>query len=136
MSIDWTNATAPSADDIFAMAAEARDALPAPFAAAAREVLLRVEELAPDDMLRDLGIDDPFSLSGLYDGVPLTHRSVMAQRQRGDVIWLFRRAILDEWVERQDVPLFELVAHVFVHELAHHLGWSDDDIASIDRWWE
>ncbi|MHC0053681.1 metallopeptidase family protein [Actibacterium sp. D379-3] len=136
MSTDWTRATPPDLDDIAALALAARDALPAPFAAKAREVLLRVEDLAPDDMLRELEIDDPFSLSGLYDGVPLTLKSVMDQPVQPDVIWLFRRALLDEWAEREGVTLMELVAHVYVHELAHHLGWSDDDIAAIDRWWE
>ena len=53
-----------------------------------------------------------------------------------DAIWLFRRPILDEWVSRGDVALADLVAHVYVHELAHHFGWSDSDIAAIDRWWE
>lgn len=127
---------APSADDIAALALAARDALPAPFDAHAREVLLRVEDFAPDDMLDELAIDDPFALTGLYDGVPLTRKSVMDQPMGPDQIWLFRRAILDEWVARGDVTLQELVAHVYVHELAHHLGWSDDDIAAIDRWWE
>ncbi len=136
MKPDWTEITAPSAEDIADLAIIARDSLPASFAAAAQDVLIRVEDLAPEDMLIDLGIDDPFSLSGLYDGVPLTRKSVMDQPDRADTIWLFRRALLDEWVERDGVTLMELVSHVYVHELAHHLGWSDHDIAAIDRWWE
>jgi len=128
--------TPPSADDIAALALAARDALPAPFAAAARAVALRVEEFAPEDMLGDLQIEDPFELTGLYDGIPLTEKSVMDQPDRPDTIWLFRRAILDEWIDRQEVPLAELVTHVYVHELAHHFGWSDAQIAAIDRWWE
>jgi len=87
-------------------------------------------------MLDDLGMDDPFALTGLYDGIPLTEKSVMDQPGGPDVIWLFRRAILDEWIGRDDIALGDLVTHVLVHELAHHLGWSDDDIAAIDRWWE
>ncbi len=136
MSTDWTKCAAPSADDIADLAEQARDTLPAAFAAAAREVLIRVEDFAPEDMLADLGIDDPFSLSGLYDGIPMPHKSVMDQPDRADTIWLFRRALLDEWIERDGITLLELVTHVYIHELAHHLGWSDDDIASIDRWWE
>jgi len=87
-------------------------------------------------MLTDLGIADPFELTGLYDGIPLTERSVMDQPLQPDTIWLFRRPILDEWVDRGDIALSALVAHVLVHEFAHHFGWSDDDIARIDRWWE
>ena len=86
--------------------------------------------------LEALGIDDPFELTGLYDGIPLTQKSVMDVAQQPDAIWLFRAAILDEWMARGDVTLDALVTHVFVHELAHHLGWSDADIARIDRWWE
>ncbi|MGC9370380.1 MAG: metallopeptidase family protein [Paracoccaceae bacterium] len=128
--------TPPSADDIAALALAARDALPAPYAQAARAVALRVEEFAPTDMLSELEIEDPFELSGLYDGIPLTEKSVMDQPDRPDTIWLFRRAILDEWVDREEVTLAELVTHVYVHELAHHFGWSDAQIAAIDRWWE
>ncbi len=97
---------------------------------------LRVEDFAPDTILDEMGIEDAFALTGLYDGIPMTEKSVMDQPHGPDTIWLFRRPILDEWIHRGDIALADLVAHVYVHELAHHFGWSDDDIASIDRWWE
>lgn len=131
-----TDQMAPGLDDIAALAEKARAALPPHYAAPAAAVAIRVEDFADDAMLDDLGIDDPFGLTGLYDGIPLPEKSVLDQPQGPDVIWLFRRPILDEWVARGDVTLAELVAHVYAHELAHHLGWSDDDIAAIDRWWE
>jgi len=127
---------APSLDDIEAHALAAREALPEAFRRAAGAVLLRVEDFAPDALLGEMGIADPFELTGLYDGIPLTEKSVMDSPMQPDTIWLFRRAILDEWVARGDVGLAALVGHVLVHELAHHFGWSDDDIAAIDRWWE
>lgn len=132
----WAPVTAPLAEDIAALAEAARAALPAPFAAAAAQVVIRVEELADDATLDALGIEDPFDLTGLYDGIPLTERSVMDQPAQPDAVWLYRRAILDEWIDRGDVALGELVAHIVVHEFAHHFGWSDDDIARIDHWWE
>lgn len=125
----------PSLEDIESLALGARDALPAPFRTPAQAVILRVEDFAPDAILQEMQIDDPFDLTGLYEGVPLTQKSVM-DTSGPDIIWLFRRPILDEWVERGAESLPALVAHVYVHELAHHFGWSDDDIASIDRWWE
>lgn len=134
--MDWNQATAPDAGEIEEMARAAIAALPKAYQAAAAAVALRVEDFATDEMLDELGIDDVFELTGLYDGVPLTEKSVMDQPDRPDAIWLFRRAILDEWVSRGDVALADLVVHVYVHELAHHFGWSDDDIAAIDRWWE
>jgi predicted Zn-dependent protease with MMP-like domain len=130
------DALAPDAALIEALAITAIDALPEAYRAAAKAVALRVEEFPTDEMVESLGIDDPFELTGMYDGVPLTERSVMDQPDRPDAIWLFRRPILDEWAERGNVTLAELVAHVLVHELAHHFGWSDDDIASVDPWWE
>ena len=108
--------------------------LPAPFMAAAQGIALQVVDFAPDDLLEEMGIDDPFELTGLYDGTPLTERSVMDQPQHPDTIWLFRRPILEEWIERGDIPLADLVAHVVLHELAHHFGWSDDDIAQVAPW--
>ncbi len=133
---DWTGREAPSLGDIEALAEAARARLPEPFAGAAAEVAVQVAELAPDDILDEMGIEDPFELTGLYDGVPLTEKSAFDSPGQPDIIWLFRAAILDEWIARGDVALDHLVAHVYVHELAHHLGWSDDDIAAIDRWWE
>ncbi|MEQ9039689.1 MAG: metallopeptidase family protein [Silicimonas sp.] len=133
--MDWSEATAPDAADIEAMALAAVAALPQAFRGPAKAVALRVEDFASDQMLDDLGIDSPFDLTGLYDGIPLTEKSVADQPGQPDAIWLFRRPILDEWVHRGDIALSDLVAHVMVHELAHHFGWSDDDIATIDEWW-
>ena len=132
----WAGRAAPSLDDIAALAEAARAALPARFRAAAGGVALRVEDFAPDEVLDEMEIDDPFELTGLYDGIPLTEKSAFDQPVQPDAIWLFRLPILAEWAERGDVALGELVTHVYVHELAHHIGWSDEDIAGIDRWWE
>jgi len=110
--------------------------LPTPFAAAAREVVLRVEDLPNAQMLADLDIDDPLDLTGLYEGVPTTHKSASYPEPWPDTVWLFRKPILDELATRDGVTVEQLVAHVTIHEFAHHFGWSDDDIAAIDRWWE
>jgi predicted Zn-dependent protease with MMP-like domain len=127
---------APDLSLIEQMAHEAVVSLPLPYRAAASQIVLRIEDFAPQDVLEAMGMQDPFALTGLYEGVPLTEKSVMDQAFHPDVIWLFRRPILDEWAERGTVSLQELVTHVLVHELAHHFGWSDEDIARIDPWWE
>ena len=128
--------TAPSLDDLEDLALAARVALPAPFAAAAEQILLRIADFAEGDLLDEVGAEDAFDLTGLYEGIPLTEKSVDDGPRMPDTIWLFRRPILDEWAARGDIPLGDLVAHVLVHELAHHFGWTDDQIAAIDPWWE
>ncbi|MGR3197867.1 MAG: metallopeptidase family protein [Paracoccus sp. (in: a-proteobacteria)] len=133
---EWDGRKAPDAAEIEAMARTALDGLPPEFLEAAAQVALRVAEFAPEDMLDELQIDDPFELTGLYDGIPMTEKSVLDQPGGPDTIWLFRRPILDEWASRGDVTLGDLVVHIVTHEMAHHFGWSDDDIATIDRWWE
>lgn len=133
--MDW-NVAAPDEGDIEALARAALAALPEAYRGPANAVALRIEDWPPDDFLDELEIDDAYDLTGLYDGTPLTQKSVMDQPQGPDTIWLFRRPILDEWADRGDVSLADLVAHVLIHELGHHFGWSDDDIATIDRWWE
>lgn len=125
---------APSLARIEALAAEAFARLPAAVRAACAGVAIRVEDFADDETLAEMGIEDPFELTGLYDGRALTQRSVFDQPTRPDAVWLFRRPILDEWIARGDVGLGRLVAHVLVHEIAHHLGWSDDDIRDVDDW--
>lgn len=127
--------TAPSTDDIEQIARATVANLPDAFRSAAQAVAIVVADFADDDMLAETDCD-PFELTGLYDGVPLTQKSVFDQPSGPDTVWLFRRAILDEWADRGNVTLTELVAHVTIHEFAHHFGWSDDDIAAIDPWWE
>jgi len=133
---DLAGRMAPSIEEFEALVDAALAALPEPFRAPAAGVAVVIADFGSDEMLDDLGIDDPFELTGLYDGTPMTEKSVMDQPDRPDTIWLFRRPILDEWTARGDVALGELITHVYVHELAHHMGWSDEDIAVIDRWWE
>lgn len=133
---DWLGRAAPDLAVIETMARATIADLPPAFAGPAGMILLRVMDFAPDELLEDMDVENPFELTGIYDGIPMTEKSVMDVADRPDMIWLFRRPILDEWAERGDVSLGQLVAHVMVHELAHHFGWSDDDIARIDRWWE
>ena len=125
---------APSCDEIEEIARATLARLPHAFRPRAMEVAIRVADFAPETTLTDLQME-AFELTGLYDGVPLTQKSVFDQAESPDTIWLYRRPILDEWAERGDVTIGELVAHVTIHELAHHFGWSDDDIAAIDEWW-
>ena len=125
-----------SLETIHALALDAREALPDAFRAPACTVALQVVETAPPDVLAEFEIDDALELTGLYQGIPLTEKSVFDQPQAPDTIWLFRQAILAELADRGTVTLPEMVRHIYVHELAHHFGWSDDDIAEIDRWWE
>lgn len=136
MTMPHASLTAPDADQIEGLACAAIAALPLPYRLAAAQIALRIEDFASDEMLAELDVESPFDLTGLYEGLPLTEKSVSDQPLQPDVIWLFRRPILDEWVERGNVTLQELVTHVLVHELAHHFGWSDDDIGAIDPWWE
>lgn len=132
---EWASRQAPSLADIETLARAALEALPEEFLSPARLVAIRVEDFPDNDTLDEMRIESPFELTGIYDGVPLTERSVMDQPDRPDAIWLYRRPILDEWAERGNETLGHLVAHVLVHELAHHFGWSDEDIAAIDAWW-
>lgn len=125
---------APSLGDFERLAAEAFAGLPDAVRAACAGLALRVVDFPPDEVLDELGIDDPYELTGLYDGIALSERSVMHQPTRPDAVWLYRRPILEEWIDRGDVPLDGLVRHVLVHEVAHHLGWSDADILRIDDW--
>jgi len=125
---------APSLDDIELLARRAYEAMPALFRRHCEGLLIRVADFADDETLDEMDIEDPFELTGLYSGVALTEKSVMDTATGPDTVWLYRRPILDEWAARGDVPLDRLVAHVLVHEIAHHFGYSDDDIAAIDDW--
>ncbi len=123
-------ALAPSLDDIEALARRSWSDLPAQFRSLAGEVVFRIEDLAGQDILDDLGLEDPFELTGLYVGAGPAHRG-LSPPPEPPMVLLYRRAILDEWIERGDVALADLVAHVLVHEIGHHFGFSDEDMDAL-----
>ena len=122
---------APSLDEFAALAERAFAALPEGFRKLAGEVVFRIDDFPPDEVLDDLGIEDPFGLTGLYSGVSLADRSVWSASEPSRV-FLYRRPILDEWAERGDVTLEALISHVLVHEIGHHFGLSDPQIEAIE----
>lgn len=132
---DLAEGVAPDLSTIRALAEAALGTLPEPFREAARGVRLHVADFADEATLDALGIEDAYELTGLYDGIGVAERDRAVSGAMPDTIWLFRRAILDEWASRGNVTLRALVTHIVVHELAHHLGWSDEEIAAIDPWW-
>ena len=123
---------APSAADIEELARAAMDGLPAMFRAQLGDVVLRVEEYADEETLAALGIEHPLDLSGLYHGRPVGEKSSMDSGALPDMITLYRRAILEEWIET-GVELEALVAHVLIHEVGHHFGLSDADMHRIEQ---
>ncbi|MGY6706456.1 metallopeptidase family protein [Roseinatronobacter sp.] len=130
----WESSLPPDHSAFEEIVMHAIEGLPVQFRQQAAAVALQVADFAPDTFLEELDLENPFDLTGLYTGIPMTEKSVMDQPMEPDTIWLFRRPILDEWVARGDIELGVLVAHVFIHELAHHFGWSDADIATIAPW--
>lgn len=102
--------------------------LPASYRDAAGRIVLHVQDLAGPDVLKQMGIANPMHLSGLYQGVPLTHDSVSFPHPEAARIFLYRKPILAEAHARRDVSLEELIAHVLIHELGHHFGYSDEDM--------
>lgn len=121
----------PSLDDLERIARVAWDELPAPFRDLAGSAIFRIEDFADDEVLASLGLEDPFELTGLYQGVDLTRASITDPAPMGPIVFLYRRAILDEWIERADVSLEQLVQHVLVHEIGHHFGLSDEQMDAI-----
>lgn len=120
---------APSAADIEKIARDTMDRLPDAFRVHLSGVLLIVEDFAEEAVLAEMGIEDPFELSGLYTGRPIGESAFT-----GDLpatIHLYRRALLDEWIDT-GVTLEALVAHVLIHEVGHHFGLSDDDMHALE----
>ena len=115
-----------------AIARRALDSFPEPFASHLRDVVLLIEDFADEDTLKAMEIEEPFDLTGIYEGIPITERSVEHSGTMPDRIRLFRRPILDEWADGEDT-LEHLVAHVLVHEVGHHFGLSDDDMHALEE---
>ena len=130
-SSDRRFTAAPTGSDIEAIARQTMAALPEPFASHLRHVVLLVEDFADQETLALMGIDDPFELTGIYEGLPITEKSVEHSGTLPDRIRLFRRPILDEWASGED-SLEHLVAHVLIHEVGHHFGLSDEAMHALE----
>lgn len=122
---------APDAARIEALARAAIEALPSTFRRHLDDVVLRIEEFAEDDVLAEMGIEDPFDLTGLYSGRPIGEKSSAETGALPDMIHLYRRPLLDEWADT-GVSLEALVTHVLVHEVGHHFGLSDADMHDLE----
>jgi len=121
----------PNLADIESIAAAALESIPEELRRHARGLVIRVEEFADDDTLDDLGLESPFDLLGLYRGVALSRKSVFDTRQSLDMVFLYRRPILDYWCDSGE-DLAHVVRHVLIHEIGHHFGFSDADMARIE----
>ncbi len=128
---EWQRATAPTLAEFERMASDAWHRLPSEFRSLARDLVIRVEDFGTDEDFEELGIESPFDLMGLYRGVSLAQKSVMDTPREPDMVFLYRRAILDYWAEG-DETLGHLVTHVLVHEIGHHFGLSDADMEAIE----
>ena len=122
----------PTPGEIEAIARAQLQALPEPFASHLRHLVLQVDEFADDELLAELEIDHPLDLTGVYEGIPIGERSVETSGSLPDRIRLFRRAILDEWVEGGQ-ELEHLVRHILIHEAGHHFGFSDEDMHALEH---
>jgi predicted Zn-dependent protease with MMP-like domain len=127
----WQDAVAPTLAEFEQMAASAWDRLPGEFRKLCGDVIIRVEDFAIDEVLDELNIESPFDLMGLYQGVSLDKKSVADVPRDPDMVFLYRRAILDYWADG-DEQLGDIVTHVLVHEIGHHFGFSDDDMEDIE----
>ena len=124
-------ATAPSLADIEALAIAAFARLPDEFRALCGNLVIQVDDFPTDEVVEHIGAESEFDLLGLSQGVGLPFRSEAISGQMPNLIWLYRRPILDYWAEHEET-LGAIITHVLVHEIGHHFGFSDDDIARIE----
>jgi len=131
MTIDWSNSEAPSLDDLALLARAAFESLPAEFRALVGDIVFRVAEFPDDDVIEDLELESEFELLGLFQGPDLAAYEAGQAHGGQTAIFLYRRAILDYWAENRET-LGDIVRHVLIHEIGHHFGLSDEDIARLE----
>jgi predicted Zn-dependent protease with MMP-like domain len=121
----------PSLGEIEALAERALATIPAALKRHLGRVVIHVVEFPDEETEREMGLDSPFDILGLYRGVALPHQSVMDPRAEPEMIFLYRRPILDYWCETAE-DLYAVVRHVLIHEIGHHFGFSDADMERIE----
>jgi predicted Zn-dependent protease with MMP-like domain len=130
--LSWRFVKAPSLAEVELLGQDVFRRLPAKFRALCEGLVIQVDDFATDEVLDEMEIDDPFDLLGLFKGVGLPFRSESAPVQMPNMIWLYRRPLLDYWADH-DETFGAIVAHVLVHEIGHHFGLSDDDMEAIEK---
>ena len=128
----WRPIKAPSLVELEILAAEIFRRLPRRFRDLCTDVVIQVDDFPTEEALDQIGAESEFDLLGLFQGVGLPFRSESAPVQMPNMIWLYRRPILDYWAEHEET-LGAIVKHVLVHEIGHHFGLSDDDMAAIEQ---
>jgi predicted Zn-dependent protease with MMP-like domain len=127
----WRGVKAPSLIEMEVLAEEAYRRLPQHFRALCDGLVIHVDDFPSDEVLQSMGLESEFDLLGLFQGIGLPFRSETAPQQMPNMIWLYRRPILDYWAEH-DETLGAIVTHVLVHEIGHHFGLSDDDMYALE----
>jgi predicted Zn-dependent protease with MMP-like domain len=127
----WMNSKAPSLAELEIMAHEVFQRLPKRFRDLCEGVVIRVDDFPTDEVLDEMETETEFDLLGLFQGVGLPHQSVQDVARLPNMVWLYRRPILDYWAEHEEA-LGDVVRHVLVHEIGHHFGLSDDDMEAIE----
>ena len=130
--LDWQGAEAPTLVELEAIADQAFKRLPRRFRDLCKDVVIRVEDFPTDEVLDAFDAESPFDLLGLYHGVDLARQSVMDPAAMPEMVFLYRRPILDYWAEHEET-LGHIVTHVLVHEIGHHFGLSDADMHRIEE---
>jgi len=126
-----TGIHAPTLDDIERLAAAALETVPAVLRAQVEGVVMRVAEFPDEEVERDMELQSPFDILGLYVGVPFGEKSSGAVTHSPDMIFLYRRPILDYWCETGE-ELAHVIRHVLIHEIGHHFGFSDEDMEALE----
>ncbi len=127
----WRSLQAPSLAEFEALAMQVLRSLPERFRALCADLVIQVDDFPTDEVLDHMGIESPFDLMGLFQGIGLPFRSEAVSGAMPNMIWLYRRPILDYWAEHED-SLGAVIAHVLVHEIGHHFGLSDADMEAIE----
>jgi predicted Zn-dependent protease with MMP-like domain len=123
---------APSLREIETLAEAALTTIPETMRRQIEPLVIRVEEFPDEETEEEMELDSPFDLLGLYRGVAMPHKSVTGTQAEPDMVFLYRRPILDYWCENDDA-LEDVVRHVLIHEIGHHLGFSDEDMERIEE---
>jgi len=127
----WKSAKAPSLVEIEVMAREVFERLPENFRQLCEGVIIRIDDFPTDEVLDEMRATSEFDLLGLFQGIGLPFRSHEDVARLPNMVWLYRRPILDYWAEH-DETLGHIVRHVLIHEIGHHFGLSDDDMEAIE----
>lgn len=118
-----------SEEEFAALVEQAIARVPEEIREALGNMVITVQDRPDPELLEELGFAPDEELFGVYSGIPLNERSLTEPPLYPDIIYIFREPLEEYCRSRRE--LIEEIEITVVHEIAHYLGFSEQQLQDL-----